>query len=351
MSSTSGGNSYTLPNSTNSKLYNNINYEGSSYTGVDITVVVNLYTVPDKLVIQQQLQTQLNQAQDIIQGAENILADPSGAIISAVRPNLFAQQIGLDLTNRDEAYAASFLYNIVSSFLLTGTRNQTTGVITGMQSIISTWTSNVNSLQDKLTKLEQQRQLTSVNLPFGNLQTISVQTFREKNPVRALGTTYVKAYTRGPRSIAGSMIFTVFNENSLASLIRSMSNDATIYGEMDASLSQLINDQLPPVDMTILFTNEYGSLSKMQLYGVEFFTDGQTMSIEDLLTEQQLQFVARDMDPMINLGHISIDQATRGQNFLPNGKKNNDASSLLVGTANTYAAYIKSLGIRNNNTL
>src|SRR5690606_39902774 len=50
---------------------------------------------------------------------------------------------------------------------------------------------------------------------FGELATISYSIHRELNPVRALGTINPKGYCRGPRTTAGSLIFTVFNRHVL----------------------------------------------------------------------------------------------------------------------------------------
>lgn len=129
---------------------------------------------------------------------------------------------------------------------------------------------------------------------LAELQTLSISTFRDKNPVRTLGRSNVKGYVRGSRTIAGSMIFTVFDRNVLFSLLDYDPSDF----DADNKFRAAILDQLPPLDITIQFANEYGSLSRMTIYGVEFVSEGQTMSIEDLLLENVVQWVARDIDPM-----------------------------------------------------
>jgi hypothetical protein len=50
---------------------------------------------------------------------------------------------------------------------------------------------------------------------LGELQTLSFSVHRDKAPVRALGHTYVKGYTRGPLTIGGSLVFTLFNSSVL----------------------------------------------------------------------------------------------------------------------------------------
>jgi hypothetical protein len=50
----------------------------------------------------------------------------------------------------------------------------------------------------------------------------------------------------------------------------------------------------------ILFGNEYGSQAILKLYGVEIVQEGQTHSINDIYSENIMQYVARDIDVMIS---------------------------------------------------
>jgi len=142
---------------------------------------------------------------------------------------------------------------------------------------------------------------------LAEIQTLSVQTHREKFPVRGLGTTYVKNYTRGPRTIAGSMIFTVFDRHVLEEFLQAHPSDFDSHkGQTSALL-----DQVSPFDITVQFANELGSVSRMVIYGVEFINEGQTMSIEDMLLENVVQWVARDIDPMRSVGKRKLDEKSR----------------------------------------
>lgn len=134
-------------------------------------------------------------------------------------------------------------------------------------------------------------------------QTISISTHRDKQAVRACGSVYPKGFTRGPRQIAGSLVFTVFNEHVLYEFLEAHSSD------FDATaFTSALMDQLPPVDILLSFANEYGQVSRMTIYGVEFVNEGQTMSIEDILTENVVQFVARDYDPMRAVSQRELDK-------------------------------------------
>lgn len=144
---------------------------------------------------------------------------------------------------------------------------------------------------------------------LGNLQTISWSIFREKTPVRRLGSVYPKSFGRGQRTIAGTMIFTLFNTYVLSKLMeKSLHYYST--GQMDKDFytdSTVLLDQLPPLDISLVAANEYGAISHMGLYGVEFVSDGGTFSIEDIFSEVTVQYVARDFDPLRVVGKRQLD--------------------------------------------
>jgi hypothetical protein len=49
-------------------------------------------------------------------------------------------------------------------------------------------------------------------IEMGDLQTVSYSMHRENSPIRTLGHSNVRGFVKGARTIAGSLIFTVFNE-------------------------------------------------------------------------------------------------------------------------------------------
>lgn len=140
-------------------------------------------------------------------------------------------------------------------------------------------------------------------------QSFSWSIFREKDPVRTLGSVYPRAFTRGPRTVSGTMIFTVFYEHVLHEVMAlNLRYHSTGTSDNDNYLqTTMLPDQLPPLDLTLIFANEYGAISTMGLYGVEFFQEGGTFSIEDLYTENVISYVARDIDPIRAVGQRKID--------------------------------------------
>jgi hypothetical protein len=159
--------------------------------------------------------------------------------------------------------------------------------------------SDMITLRDRLNTIQQ----TSIGMRktptkvLASCQTLSVSIFRDKQAVRSCGSVYPKAFTRGPREIAGSLIFTVFDEHVLYELLEAHPSDFD-----SVAYTSALADQLPPFDIIVSFANEYGSLSRMTIYGVEFVNEGGSMGIEDLLTETTISWVARDIDPMRAVG-------------------------------------------------
>jgi len=142
-----------------------------------------------------------------------------------------------------------------------------------------------------------------------DLQTLSISSHREKFPVRTLGRVYPKSHTRGQRTIAGSMIFTLFNKAALWDLLQASVNfystgvaENSGEGSSFPEMSTVLVDQLPPFDITIVCSNELGDNSYLTLYGVEIVNEGLVLSIQDIITENTMQFVAMDYDVMRPLG-------------------------------------------------
>lgn len=135
---------------------------------------------------------------------------------------------------------------------------------------------------------------------FGELQTITYSIHRDKRPVRACGFINPKGYTRGPRTIAGSLIFTVFDKHMIYRILQGSGNNS-VYDDENGNpihVGKMVTDELPPFDVTITFANEYGSISKLSIYGITIVDEGQVMSIEDMLTENTMTYVATDIDLM-----------------------------------------------------
>jgi hypothetical protein len=161
-------------------------------------------------------------------------------------------------------------------------------------------------IQELMTEIAESQSYTK---DLAEISTLSVSTHREKFPVRTLGSTYPRSYTRGGRTIGGSMVFTVFHKHIFQELIERSSYRSTGAGDWDRHRwSSMITDQLPPLDISIRFANEYGNLSWMALLGVEFVNEGLVMSVEDLYVEGTNNYVARGIDLLRNVASRSVSR-------------------------------------------
>lgn len=142
----------------------------------------------------------------------------------------------------------------------------------------------------------------------GSLQTISYSVHDEKTPVRGLGDMNVKGYVYGPRTIAGSLIFTVFNRHWAYDIMNQYSND----NQLNA---HFLVDELPPINITISIANEYGNGARIALYGVTFVNEGQVMSINDLYTENTFQYFATDIDYLTDTKRSTYKQHNANSNL------------------------------------
>jgi hypothetical protein len=178
---------------------------------------------------------------------------------------------------------------------------------------------------------------------LGSLQTISIDSFRDKREVRSLGFKDVMGRTRGSRTVAGSLIFALldthpFNDTSVGDYTGGTNRSGILRGssggldlvdtivdpqywpwtgvqepfeqtninvirkhQYDFSWdSQIFGDlmdpeELPPFDIIITFVNEAGAVGRIVLYGVDIMRQSMTLSIEDLFTESLYQYTAKGM--------------------------------------------------------
>lgn len=137
---------------------------------------------------------------------------------------------------------------------------------------------------------------------IGSLTTISYSMYRNKKPVINIGRTNINGVTRGSRIFAGTMIFTLINQHWLKELQQQGCTWLSEYGYTNENGEWLPDgsydlkvDDLPLFDIMIVSANEYGNAVSMYIYGIDFTDEAQTISVEDLFTENTFSFVARDI--------------------------------------------------------
>jgi hypothetical protein len=86
-------------------------------------------------------------------------------------------------------------------------------------------------------------------------------------------------------------------------------------------------DQMPPFNMTLIFTNEQGFASFRRLLGVVFVNNGTVYSIQDMFTERTMTYMALDYTELmpltlsspVSVGSAECNQGSRSckqQNLL-----------------------------------
>lgn len=190
------------------------------------------------------------------------------------------------------------------------------------------------------------------NVVIGELQALSYSITREKAPIYTMGSADPRAFARGKRGIAGTLIFIVFDRSALigtfgafaknpgdrlnfsadkeelrADLGEATKNIAQGIAESRALLeaarfeSSIQNvggdqaivapwyaDQIPPFDITLAAANEYGALAVMRIFQVEILNEGYGISIDDIVSEQQMTYVARQIINWRNIDNPNIDK-------------------------------------------
>lgn len=189
---------------------------------------------------------------------------------------------------------------------------------------------------------------------FGTLQGVSYSVTREKAPVYTMGSADPRAFARGKRAIAGSMVFIQFDRDpvleefanptdptrqakflsdkddlrpeyvSQAGQISVQdtvvtpvgessfnapgtpvgaqeSNIATAGGDQQAALAWYA-DQIPPFDIVLAAANEYGAMAIMKILGIELMNQGYGISIDDIVSEHSYTYIATGILPWTTQG-------------------------------------------------
>ncbi|MDA7496128.1 hypothetical protein N8457_00400 [bacterium] len=125
------------------------------------------------------------------------------------------------------------------------------------------------------------------------LQTLTVSSARSVSPVRRLGETTPLAYTRGSRTIAGSMVFTTGLRDAFVNALTKSVDDGEPLRE-----PVLFVDQLPKFSMVLQANNELGGISTALLVNITLTNFGTTFSIDDIYTESTFTYVAEQYMPL-----------------------------------------------------
>lgn len=159
-----------------------------------------------------------------------------------------------------------------------------------------------------------------------SLHTLSISIHEAKAPARSLGYRTIKGFARSTRTIAGSMILTVVNDNPLRELLQHLSETDPLpswsidkdqsgvgdYKNMFQYTNRLAG-LIPPFNMLIEamaenspivtdLTNRNLSQTAIGagalLLDIEFIDESLVLSVNDMVSEVTLSYVARDYKPI-----------------------------------------------------
>lgn len=184
---------------------------------------------------------------------------------------------------------------------------------------------------------------------LGSVHTISYSSFREEFAVRSLGKVQAKAYTKGPRTVAGTMVFNVLQEHELYQLADGLKAEA----ERGLHPGSMMLDQIQPFDIMLLFANEFGAYSCLHLFQVSVASEGQSMSVDEVITRNTMNFYATDMLPMTSLGNgfSSFDQMINGAISAAAGNSSSSSSSLQYRNGSKFDIQVQNPFASNNNAI
>ena len=179
-------------------------------------------------------------------------------------------------------------------------------------------------------------------VPLDSLATISYSIYEAKSPVRRLGERGVSGYTRGIRTIAGSMIFLVIEEHPLHRLVelqrksKNWSKDLnekghsfrTVQKGKGPEITNFVSTILEPFNIGLFYKTEVAfnyeseasareairssgyirsgdSGAHLVISGIDIISEGMVTSVNDMVTEVTVQFVAQDVFNIEKVDHYS----------------------------------------------
>lgn len=153
---------------------------------------------------------------------------------------------------------------------------------------------------------------------MGNLISLAYSTYRDKSPVFNLGQVAVDGFAIGKRYVAGTIVKAVFNYDHMDELIKEMQKALGLFTKDSTGLidinqlrhlkpttgknyHHLLRDDIGAFDVIIMSSSEYGQFAITEvIYGVSLINSGRVHSIQDLITEETMSFVAKDVRQAYN---------------------------------------------------
>ena len=183
-----------------------------------------------------------------------------------------------------------------------------------------------------------------------SLATISFQINEQKSPVRRLGRPHVVGFTKSIRTIAGTMVLIILRDHPAARHI-----DKGRYEQIgvtnDTSNSNKFFTNSKPFDLRLTYQSEDNRFktgydddnkknksthSELLIQGIEIISQSIVTSINDMMTEVVVQFMAKDCTEFSTADRILKErQASTASQQINNSATNNDTIASLLQRNNT----------------
>jgi len=148
-------------------------------------------------------------------------------------------------------------------------------------------------------------------LHLGSALSLSYSVYREKSPVFNCGSHLIDGFSIANKYVAGSLITTMNTEDEFANylnFIETRGNESSLTQEYQNAIGikeyhTYMRDDLISFNIHAIFTSEYtNKIKRIVIYDATFLNNGQVMSVDDLITENTHQYIARDISEQEDIG-------------------------------------------------
>jgi len=168
---------------------------------------------------------------------------------------------------------------------------------------LSEQVNNINTFGHTFTGVDLRAQAAfgDVITEVKGMTLLSWSIHRDKNSNRRSYESIPTSHPKGAKTIAGSIIFTLFDENPVRAMTPMQyfhGNDPVVGPDGLTEMYEMLSTDIPGFDMAISLDNEYGAVSATVIYGIEFTDEGGSFSMRQMENEVVLQYKALGMDPI-----------------------------------------------------
>jgi len=155
---------------------------------------------------------------------------------------------------------------------------------------------------------------TIAAVEFGDVVSITLSSHRDKFPVARMGEINPIGFVGGHRTVAGGIVVLFHSESDLRNAVRAASQVLISGSEAQVWLRQwdvspyVKPDELPPVDLLLVFISETGTASAILLRGIAFLDEGMSIQVDQ-------------PEPIISMSFLAVDYEIRHPDEIARSKK------------------------------